>query len=106
VEPQLAIVGSRNPTAQGRETALGFAEYLGERGLSITSGVAEGIDAYAHQAGATCPSTGISSGTVHWSANLPRDHRRGARIFRNATASSRACAWGPWWSKRPAAAAL
>src|SRR5882762_7493897 len=48
-EPQLAIVGSRNPTAQGRETALGFAEYLGERGLSITSGVAEGIDASAHQ---------------------------------------------------------
>jgi DNA processing protein len=48
VEPQLAIVGSRNPTPQGGETALGFAEYLGERGLSITSGVAEGIDAYAH----------------------------------------------------------
>jgi DNA processing protein len=48
-EPQVAIVGSRNPTAQGRETALAFAEYLGERGLSVTSGVAEGIDACAHQ---------------------------------------------------------
>jgi len=48
-EPQLAIVGSRNPTAQGRETALAFAEYLGERGLSVTSGVAQGIDACAHQ---------------------------------------------------------
>jgi DNA processing protein len=48
-EPQLAIVGSRNPTAQGRETALAFAERLGERGLSITSGVAEGIDASAHR---------------------------------------------------------
>jgi DNA processing protein len=48
-EPQLAIVGSRNPTAQGRETALAFAEYLGERGLGVTSGVAEGIDACAHQ---------------------------------------------------------
>jgi DNA processing protein len=48
-EPQLAIVGSRNPTAQGRETAGAFAEYLGERGLGITSGVAEGIDACAHQ---------------------------------------------------------
>jgi DNA processing protein len=48
-EPQLAIVGSRNPTAQGRETAVAFAEYLGERGLSVTSGVAQGIDACAHQ---------------------------------------------------------
>jgi DNA processing protein len=48
-EPQLAIVGSRNPTAQGCETALAFAEYLGERGLGITSGVAEGIDSCAHQ---------------------------------------------------------
>ena len=48
-EPQLAIVGSRNPTAQGRETALAFAEHLGERGLGITSGLAEGIDACAHR---------------------------------------------------------
>jgi DNA processing protein len=48
-EPQLAVVGSRNPTAQGRETALAFAEHLGERGLSVTSGVAEGIDACAHR---------------------------------------------------------
>src|SRR5271154_1541699 len=27
-DPQLAIVGSRNPTSQGQETALEFAEYL------------------------------------------------------------------------------
>jgi DNA processing protein len=48
-DPQLAIVGSRNPTHQGRETAGAFAEYLAERGLGITSGVAEGIDAGAHR---------------------------------------------------------
>ncbi|HWJ34993.1 MAG TPA: DNA-processing protein DprA [Steroidobacteraceae bacterium] len=47
-DPQLAIVGSRCPTPQGRETARAFAEYLGERGLVITSGLAEGIDACAH----------------------------------------------------------
>ncbi|MDP9011215.1 MAG: DNA-processing protein DprA, partial [Pseudomonadota bacterium] len=46
--PQLAIVGSRNPSPQGRETAHAFAEALSERGLGITSGVAEGIDASAH----------------------------------------------------------
>jgi len=48
-DPQLAIVGSRNPTAQGRETAFDFAEYFAERGLGITSGLAEGIDGSAHR---------------------------------------------------------
>ena len=48
-DPQLAIVGSRNPTAQGRETARAFAEHLAQRGLGITSGMAEGIDACAHR---------------------------------------------------------
>jgi len=48
-DPQLAIVGSRNPTAQGRDTAFDFAEYFAERGLGITSGLAEGIDSSAHR---------------------------------------------------------
>jgi DNA processing protein len=48
-EPQLAIVGSRNPSPQGREHAFEFAECLVRRGLTITSGLAEGIDAEAHQ---------------------------------------------------------
>jgi DNA processing protein len=47
-DPQVAIVGSRCPTAQGRETALDFAASLSARGLGITSGLAEGIDACAH----------------------------------------------------------
>jgi DNA processing protein len=48
-DPQLAIVGSRNPTAQGRHTAHEFSEYLAGRGLLITSGLAEGIDSAAHR---------------------------------------------------------
>jgi DNA processing protein len=47
--PQLAIVGSRNPTAGGRDNATGFAAHLARRGLAITSGLAIGIDAAAHQ---------------------------------------------------------
>jgi DNA processing protein len=46
--PQLAVVGSRNPTASGRTTAFQFAKYLSEHGLTVTSGMAEGIDTQAH----------------------------------------------------------
>ena len=48
-EPQLAIVGSRNPTAAGQRTAREFAHYLSGAGLTITSGLAIGIDAAAHE---------------------------------------------------------
>ena len=47
--PQLAIVGSRNPTTSGRETAEQFAKYLSARGLTITSGLATGIDGASHR---------------------------------------------------------
>jgi DNA processing protein len=47
--PQLAIVGSRNPTPIGRDTATQFAEHLARSGLAITSGLALGIDAASHR---------------------------------------------------------
>lgn len=47
--PQLAVVGSRNPTTTGRETAEQFARYLSARGLTITSGLASGIDGASHR---------------------------------------------------------
>jgi len=47
--PQLAIVGSRKPTIEGFNDARRFAGALSELGWCITSGLAEGIDAAAHQ---------------------------------------------------------
>lgn len=47
--PQLAIVGSRNPSAGGRSTAHEFARYLAGGGFAITSGLALGVDACAHR---------------------------------------------------------
>jgi len=45
---QLAIVGSRNPTPGGRELAGEFAAFAAGAGLTVTSGLALGVDAAAH----------------------------------------------------------
>ncbi|MEL6366707.1 MAG: DNA-processing protein DprA [Pseudomonadota bacterium] len=47
--PSLAIVGSRNPTADGKDNARAFARYLASNGMCIVSGLASGIDAAAHE---------------------------------------------------------
>ena len=47
-EVQLAMVGSRNPSVDGQETACQFAHHLAQHGMVITSGMALGIDAQSH----------------------------------------------------------
>jgi len=47
--PQLAMVGSRNPSHYGQETAFEFARHLSHAGLIITSGMATGIDTHSHR---------------------------------------------------------
>lgn len=47
--PQIAIVGSRNPSSGGSENAESFARYLVQQGFVITSGLALGVDGAAHK---------------------------------------------------------
>jgi DNA processing protein len=77
-DPQLAIVGSRNPTPAGRETTREFARHLAGCGLTITSGLAIGIDGAAHEgaleAGRTVAVLGTGPDRVY-----PAAHRELAR---------------------------
>ncbi|HIC99918.1 MAG TPA: DNA-protecting protein DprA [Piscirickettsiaceae bacterium] len=48
-DPQLAVVGARHASREGVANAEAFAEALSQAGLTITSGLAHGIDAAAHR---------------------------------------------------------
>lgn len=67
---QLAIVGSRNPTAGGARTARDFAAFLARGGLTITSGLALGIDAAAHEGALECALESPLDGKGHTVAVL------------------------------------
>lgn len=77
-DPQLAVVGSRNPTPSGRETTREFARHLAACGLTITSGLAAGVDGAAHEgaleAGRTVAVLGTGPDRVY-----PAAHRDLAR---------------------------
>lgn len=72
---QLAMVGSRNPTPAGARHARQFAHNLAGRGVTITSGLAMGIDALAHQGalaadGMTIAVTGTGLDMVYPASNI------------------------------------
>ncbi len=61
--PQIAIVGSRNASASGNKIAFDFAQEFAVSGMTVTSGLAGGIDAAAH-AGALAAQNGQTIGIL------------------------------------------
>lgn len=81
-QPQIAIVGSRNPTPQAMETAARFASELSVSGLVITSGLALGIDAAAHQGALKNPCKTIAVLGTGLDTIYPARHRQLAEQVR------------------------
>jgi DNA processing protein len=78
--PAVAVVGSRNATAQGLINAEKFSEALSEAGLTIISGLALGIDTSAHQGGlrgrgSTVAVIGTGADIVYPARNRELAHR-------------------------------
>ena len=76
----LAVVGSRNASAQGLRNAEAFAKSISDAGLCIVSGMAHGIDAAAHLGGLQGASSSVAVvGTgldkVYPAANRELAHR-------------------------------
>jgi DNA processing protein len=76
----LAIVGSRNPTAQGELNARQFARTFGASGLCVVSGMALGIDGAAHDGallggGTTIAVVGTGLDRVYPKKHLDLAHR-------------------------------
>jgi DNA processing protein len=74
-DPQLSIVGSRNPTPAGSDIAFEFARSLAACGLGITSGLADGIDSAAHRG--ALAAQGITVAVLGCGADIiyPRNNR-------------------------------
>jgi DNA processing protein len=75
-EPDVAIVGTRNPSPYGREVAYSLGRGLGAAGVPVVSGLALGIDATAHRgclAGRGVPVAVLACGP---DVVYPRRHRQ------------------------------
>lgn len=78
--PALAIVGSRNSSAQGQSNAEAFAQAISAAGMCIISGMAHGIDTAAHRgglraAGSTIAVVGTGLDKVYPAANRELAHQ-------------------------------
>lgn len=73
--PSVAIVGTRKPTAYGKEVAHSLAFELAKRGVVIISGLALGTDAVAHRAALEAGGTTIAVLANSVDTIYPRSHK-------------------------------
>jgi len=76
MQQQIAIVGSRHPTPNGRELSFQFAKELVSAGLVITSGLALGIDAASHAGALAANGKTIAVLGTGLKLVYPRDNRK------------------------------
>ncbi|MBV1871014.1 MAG: DNA-processing protein DprA [Gammaproteobacteria bacterium] len=84
--PQIAVIGSRNPSQSGLGNTRNFSRHLSQNGLVITSGLAAGIDGEAHQAALDSGGFTIAVAGHGLDSLYPRKHLNLARAICKAGA--------------------
>jgi len=79
--PQIAVVGSRKPSPGGQQNAKQFGQQLSQHGLVVTSGLAYGIDAAAHQGALSASAPTIAVLGSGLDNIYPRRHQHLARCI-------------------------
>ncbi|MFA5677824.1 MAG: DNA-processing protein DprA [Pseudomonas sp.] len=75
-DPQIAMVGTRHPGPYGADTARAFARSFTEHGLTVTSGMALGIDGACHQGALDVGGQTIAVWGTGLANCYPRRHRK------------------------------
>ncbi len=83
-QPAVALIGSRSATSYGRRTAHRLARDLAERGITVVSGMAAGVDGEAHAG--SLDGNGYTIGVLGCGLDVvyPRTH---AALYRRVAAS-------------------
>ena len=74
--PCIAVVGSRRCSTYGQNSALMLARDLAQRGVTVVSGFARGIDAAAHRGALEAGGRTVAVVGTGLDEYYPRDHRR------------------------------
>ena len=81
LRPQVAVVGARSAGVAGKTTTRAFTGHLAQAGFVVTSGLADGIDAAAHEAALEAGQSTIAVIGTGPDLVYPRKHRQlSARI--------------------------
>jgi DNA processing protein len=75
-QPCIALVGSRRCSTYGQNTALMLARDLAQRGVTIVSGLARGIDAAAHRGALEAGGKTVAVMGTGIDQIYPRDHKK------------------------------
>lgn len=81
--PAVAVVGSRGPTAGGRDNARAFSRALAAAGFAVGSGLAAGVDRMAHEA--ALEAGGITIAVLGTGPDVPYPQEHAGLMARIAT---------------------
>lgn len=99
--PAVAIVGARSATEGGKDNARAFAGHLAQRGWTIVSGLARGIDAAAHEGALRAADAGSTVAVLACGLDIVYPNRHAELTERIAAAGALVTEYPPGTPAQP-----